>query len=88
LAERLGLWYELGSIQRACSRCESMKNLYLLLAIVFLVIGLGSMFIGHDSSTTLAIVEGICKGLAGVFFILYYIFMLLGKQPQDKTSSH
>ena len=64
------------------------KNLFLLLAIFFAVIGLGAMFMGHDASTTMAIVEGICKGLAGVFFILYYIFMLLGEQPQDKTSSH
>lgn len=64
-----------------------MKNLFLLLAIAFVVIGLGATFIGHDSSTTMSIVEGIFKGLGGVFFILYYIFMLLGKQPLDKTSS-
>jgi hypothetical protein len=60
-----------------------MKNLFLLLTIVFLVIGLGAMFMGGH-----AIIEGCFKGLAGVFFILYYIFMLLGEQPLDKTSSH
>jgi hypothetical protein len=66
----------------------NLKNLFLLLAILFLVIGLGSMFMGHSQSSIMAMIEGIAKGLAGVFFILFYIFMLLGKQPNDKTSSH
>jgi hypothetical protein len=66
----------------------NLKKLFLFLAIVFLVIGFGSMLTGHAYSSTLAMIEGIAKGLAGVFFILFYIFMLLGKQPTDKTSSH
>ena len=66
----------------------NLKNLFLLLSIVFLVIGLSAMFMGHSTSSTFAMFEGAFKGLAGVFFILYYIFMLLGKQPTDKTSSH
>lgn len=64
----------------------NLKNLFLLLAIVFIAVGLGAMFFGHSSTT--AMIEGIAKGLGGVFFILYYIFMLLGKQPMDKTASH
>ena len=64
----------------------NLKNLFLLLAIVFLIIGLGSMFMGSGYSSTRAMVEGIAKGCAGVFFILYYIFMLLGKEPTDKTT--
>ena len=66
----------------------NLKNLFLLLFIVFLVIGFSSMFMGHHTSSTMAMIEGIAKGCAGVFFILYYIFMLLGGQPTDKTSSH
>lgn len=67
----------------------NLKKLFLLLTMVFLVIGLGAMFMGGpNKNSTMAMIEGIFKGLAGVFFILYYIFMLLGKQPQDKTSSH
>jgi hypothetical protein len=66
----------------------NLKNLFLLLAIVFLLIGFGSMFIGHSTSSTFAMFEGAFKGLGGVFFILYYIFMLLGKQPTDETSGH
>jgi hypothetical protein len=66
----------------------NLKNLFLVLSIVFLVIGLGTMFMGHNTSSTLAMIEGIAKGLAGVFFILYFIFMLLGKQPLDKSAGH
>ncbi len=66
----------------------NLKYLFLLLSVVFIVLGFAGMFVGHDHSSTLAMVEGICKGLGGVFFILYYIFMLLGKQEFDKTSSH
>jgi hypothetical protein len=64
-----------------------MKLLFLALAILFLAIGLGAMFMNHANSTV-AMIEGIAKGLAGVFFILYYIFMLMGKQPGDKTAGH
>lgn len=55
-----------------------MKNkyLYLALAIVCLIIG----FTGGPK------LEGGFKGLAGVFFILFYILLLLGKQPTDKTT--
>jgi hypothetical protein len=66
----------------------NLKNLFFLLAIVLLVIGFGSMFMGHSTNSTFAMFEGAFKGLGGVFFILYYIFMLLGKQPADKTSGH
>jgi hypothetical protein len=65
----------------------SKKHIFLALAIIFLAIGLGAMFIGHGSTTTYSIIEGGCKGLGGVFFILYYILMLLGNQPKDKTAS-
>jgi hypothetical protein len=65
----------------------NLKNLFLLLAIVFIAIGLGAMFMGHGNSTV-SMIEGIAKGLAGVFFILWYIFMLLAKEPTDKTASH
>jgi hypothetical protein len=61
------------------------KYLFLTLSVIFLAIGLGAMFIGHGSTSTWQILEGTGKGLGGVFFILFYIFMLLGKQPQDKT---
>ena len=66
----------------------NLKNLFLLLSIIFLAVGLGAMFMGHGSSSTVAMVEGIAKGLAGVFFILYFIFMLMGNQPTDKTAGH
>jgi hypothetical protein len=33
------------------------------------------------------IIQGLFKGLAGAFFIFYYILMLLGKQPTDKTGA-
>ena len=58
--------------------------MYLLLSVVFLASGLWGMLAGE--TTTLNIIEGIAKGLAGVFFILYYILMLLGKEPADKTT--
>lgn len=55
-----------------------MKNkyLYLALSIVCLVIGL----VGGP------MLEGGFKGLAGVFFILFYILLLLGNEPTDKTT--
>ena len=65
----------------------SLKNIFLILAIVFVAIGLGTMFMDHGTSSTPAIIQGIAKGLAGVCFILYYILMLLGKQPMDKTGA-
>jgi hypothetical protein len=55
--------------------------------VVFLVIGLSAMFLGHGKSSLLDVLQGGAKGLAGVFFILYYILMLLGKQPTDKTGA-
>jgi hypothetical protein len=61
------------------------KYLYLVLSVVTLAIGLWAMFAGESSR--LDMIEGIFKGLAGVFFILFYILMLLGKQPADKTSA-
>ena len=66
----------------------NLKLIFLFSAIVTLLIGLGAMFLGHGKSSTGAMIEGVFKGLAGVFFILYYIFMLMGKQPTDKTASH
>ncbi len=64
-----------------------LKNICLILSVVFLAIGLGAMFMGHGQSSTIDIIQGLFKGLAGVFFILYYILMLLGKQPTDKTGA-
>jgi hypothetical protein len=63
------------------------KNVCLILSVVFLAIGLGAMFMGHGQSSKMDIIQGGAKGLAGVFFILYYILMLLGKQPTDKTGA-
>jgi hypothetical protein len=63
-----------------------LKYLFLALSLTFLVIGFGSMFFGHSSFSSM--LEGVGKGCAGVFFILFYIFMLLGRQPRDKTSGH
>ena len=62
-----------------------LKNICLILSIVFLAIGLGTMFMSQ--SWKMDIIQGGSKGLAGVFFILYYILMLLGKQPTDKTGA-
>jgi hypothetical protein len=62
-----------------------LKTIFLLLAIICLAVGLGTMFAGESSM--LARVQGGFKGLAGVFFILWYILMLLGKQPTDKTGA-
>ena len=55
-----------------------MKNkyLYLALSIICLLIGI----FGGSA------LEGGFKGLAGVFFIIFYILTLLGKQPTDKTT--
>jgi len=63
------------------------KNICLILAIVCLAIGFGAMFMGHGRSSMMDIIQGGFKGLAGVFFILYYILMLLGKEPTDKTGA-
>ena len=60
------------------------KYLYLALSVISLVIELSSMFAGDTS--VLNMFEGAFKGLAGVFFIIYYIFMLMGKEPVDKTT--
>jgi hypothetical protein len=65
----------------------NLKYIFLGLAILNVVIGLVVMFTAHET-TTGAMIEGVCKGLGGVFFILFYIFMLLGKQPLDKESGH
>ena len=54
------------------------KYVYLALAVISLIIGL----MGGP------VVEGAFKGLAGVFFILFYIFLLLQKQPTDETTRH
>ena len=62
-----------------------LKNIFLIVAIVSLAIGLGTMFMGKSS--TAAMVQGGFKGLAGVFFVLYYVLMLFGKQPMDKTGA-
>lgn len=62
------------------------KYLYLALSILCLIIGLGAMFAGQSSR--LDMIEGAFKGLAGVFFIVYYILMLLGNQKQDKTAAN
>ncbi|MGN6387615.1 MAG: hypothetical protein ACTHMT_15400 [Verrucomicrobiota bacterium] len=57
------------------------KTIFLLLAIVFFGIGIATMFtdgiVGH-------IAQGLCKGLGLVFFILFLVQVLLGKQPLDK----
>lgn len=65
----------------------SLKNVCLILSIICLAIGLGAMFISHGKSSVMDMVQGGFKGLAGVFFIGYYILMLLGKQPSDKTEA-
>lgn len=64
-----------------------LKNISLILSIIFLAIGLGAMFIGHGRSSTIDMIQGGAKGLAGVFFIIFYILMLLGKEPTDKTGA-
>ena len=65
-----------------------LKTVFLVLAILFLIIGLAGMFIGHSTSSTMAMIEGLGKGLAGVFFVLWYILVLLGKEPTDETANH
>lgn len=42
---------------------------------------------GHGKSSMIDIIQGGFKGLAGVFFILFYILMLMGKEPTDKTGA-
>ena len=64
-----------------------LKNIFLILSIVCLAIGLGAMIMGHGKSSMLDMIQGGFKGLAGVFFIVYYILMLMGKQPTDKTGA-
>jgi hypothetical protein len=59
------------------------KNLFLLMSIVSLVIAFAAMM---GQGTTAAIIQGLAKGFAGVFFILFFIFMLLGNQPTDKST--
>ena len=65
----------------------SLKKIFLILAIVFLAVGVGAMFMGHGKSSMLDMIQGVAKGLAGVFFILYYVLMLFGNEPKDKTSA-
>lgn len=75
-------------VLRDTHACDGMnlKYIFLVLSIVFLVIGLAPLYMGTNTGSVLAMVEGVAKGLAGVFFILYYIFMLMGNQPTDKTT--
>ena len=63
-----------------------LKNVCLILAIVFLAVGLGAMFMDGQGSAA-GIIQGLAKGLAGVFFILFYILLFLRKQPTDKTGA-
>jgi hypothetical protein len=63
------------------------KYIFLALAIVCLAIGVGAMVMGHGQSSMLDMIQGGFKGLAGVFFILYYILVLIGKEPSDKTGA-
>lgn len=62
---------------------EAMKKyLFLALSIICLILG----FLPFNG-----MVEGAFKGLAGVFFIIFYVLMLLGKESQetkDKSASH
>ena len=64
-----------------------LKYICLALSILCLAIGLGSMFLGHGKSSFLDMVQGVAKGLSGVFFIIFYVLMLMGNQPTDKTSA-
>ena len=66
-------------------RNMKLKTILLLSAIVSLAIGLGAMLMGKGS--TAAMIQGGFKGLAGVFFILYYVLVLFAKQPMDKTGA-
>jgi hypothetical protein len=65
----------------------SLKNIFLILSLIFLGIAVAAMFMGHGKSSTADMIQGGFKGLAGVFFILYYILVLMGKQPMDKTGA-
>lgn len=51
---------------------------------VFLLVSIVNLIIAFTSES--AALEGACKGLAGVFFILFLIYTLMGNQPIDKTS--
>lgn len=65
----------------------SLKNVFLVLSILCLAIGLGTMFMGHGKNSMLDMFQGVFKGLGGVFFILYYVLTLFGKEPIDKTGA-
>jgi hypothetical protein len=65
----------------------NLKNLCLLLSILFLAIGVGATFMEHNPGSMVGVYQGLFKGLGGVFFIVFYILMLLGKQPMDKTGA-
>ena len=62
------------------------KVLFLLLSVIFLAIGLVGMLAFQGSVAE--IIEGGAKGLAGVFFILFYIFLLMGEGTSEKKASH
>lgn len=51
------------------------KTFSLISAIVCLVVGL---------AVSNTVVSGVGKALAGVSFIMYYIFLLFGKMPSEK----
>jgi hypothetical protein len=56
-----------------------MKKIFALIALAGLVVG----FAVKDS-----MVSGIGKALAGVFFILWYIWLLFASEPVEKTGGH
>lgn len=56
-----------------------MKNIFGIIALAGLAVGL----VFHNN----AMVSGIGKALAGVFFILWYIWLLFGKEPVEKSGS-
>jgi len=64
----------------------NLKYPFLFLSVLFGAIALAAMFMGQGKMGSM--IEGGAKGLAGVFFILFFILVLLGKEPFDKTSSH
>ena len=84
-----GLWHK-DAVRGASGLPQlnmKLKNISLILSIVFLALGLGAMFMGPGESSKMDILQGLFKGLAGVFFIIFYILMLLGKEPMDKTGA-